>query len=131
MPTVLTEGRHPGEGLLSEANGQRSRESITIAAGSGVISPMTVLGRITSGANAGKYAPSPNAAADPDIGNQTANAINLYGGDATTADLKVAAIVREAEINGNTVTFDASVNDATKRAAKTAQLAAAQIILRF
>lgn len=29
---VLTEGRHPGEFIMSEANGNRSRESVTIAA---------------------------------------------------------------------------------------------------
>ena len=35
--TVLVETRHPGEFILSEANGQRSRETITIASGAGVI----------------------------------------------------------------------------------------------
>lgn len=30
--TVLTEGRHPGEFIMTEANGQRSREAVTIAA---------------------------------------------------------------------------------------------------
>jgi len=33
--TVLIEGRHPGEFLMTEANGQRSRETITIASGAG------------------------------------------------------------------------------------------------
>ena len=46
--TVLTEGRHPGEFLMTEANGQRSRENITIASGAGIIAPGTVLGRITA-----------------------------------------------------------------------------------
>ena len=31
--TVMHEGRHPGEFVMSEASGQRSRENITIAAG--------------------------------------------------------------------------------------------------
>lgn len=128
--TVFTEGKHPGDGLLSEATRSRSRDAITIVAGSGVISPMTVLGLITSGANAGKYEPSTNAAKVPDIGSQTAKAVNLYGGDATTADLEVAAIVRDAEVNGHALSFDASVNDATKRAAKATQLAAVGIIVR-
>ena len=35
--SVLVETRHPGEFILSEANGQRSRETITIASGAGII----------------------------------------------------------------------------------------------
>ena len=56
--TKFTEGRHPGEGLFSEANGHRSRDVITIAAGSGVVGPGTVVGKITA---SGKFAPSPVA----------------------------------------------------------------------
>lgn len=128
--TVLNEGRHPGEFLMSEANRQRSRENITIVSGSGIIAPGTVLGRFTSGANAGKYGPAPNAAADPDVGNQTAVAVALYGCDATSADQKTAAIARDAEVNGKTLTYASSVNDDAKKAAKNAQLAAVGIIVR-
>jgi len=76
--TVLTEGRHPGEFLMTEANGQRSRDSITIASGAGIIAPGTVLGKITA---SGKYLASAAGATD---GSQTAVAIALYGCDATT-----------------------------------------------
>lgn len=130
MPTVFNEGRHPGEGFLSEEPGARSREAITIAAGSGIIAPGSVLGVYTSGADAGKYSLAPDAAADPDVGNQVAVAIALYGCDATSADQNITAIVRDAVWNGNTLTYDASVNDAPKRAAKQAQLAAVGIIVR-
>jgi hypothetical protein len=44
--------RHPGEFILSEANGQRSREAITIASGAGIIAAGTVLGKVTA---TGKY----------------------------------------------------------------------------
>ncbi|MCP4635624.1 MAG: head decoration protein, partial [Methyloversatilis sp.] len=46
--TVLTEGRHPAEYILSEANGYRSREVGTLLTGNKLVSG-TVLGRITVG----------------------------------------------------------------------------------
>ncbi|TVR06635.1 MAG: head decoration protein [Salinarimonadaceae bacterium] len=128
--TVFTEGRHPGEFLLTEATGSRSRDAIVIASGAGVLAPGTVLGRFTSGANAGKFTASINAAADPDVGQQVAVALLLYGVDATSGDVAVAAITRDAEVNGNVLTYHTSVDDATKRAAKNAQLAAVGIIVR-
>lgn len=127
---TFTEGRHPGEFLLSEAAGARSRGVATIVSGSGVIAPGTVLGKFTSGANVGKYAPAPAAAADPDVGNQTAVAVALYGCDATSADAKIAIIERDAEVNVNILTYAASVNDGTERTAKATQLAAVGIIVR-
>lgn len=42
--TVFTEGRHPGEFLLSEANFHRSRDAVTIAVSQAII-PGTVLAR--------------------------------------------------------------------------------------
>ncbi len=128
--TVLTEGRHPGEFLLSEANGQRSRGQVTIAAGSGVIAAGAVLGRYTSGVHVGKYCLAPDAAADPDVGNQTAVAVALYGCDATAADRMIAVIQRDAEINGHILSYASSVDDAAKTAAKIAELATVGIIVR-
>ena len=52
MATVLTEGVHPIEFLLSEGQGTRSRDAIVIASGSGVVKAGTVLGKITA---SGKY----------------------------------------------------------------------------
>ena len=127
---ALTEGRYAGEGLLSEAEFGRSREAVTIASGAGVIKPGTVLGKYTSGANSGKYAPAPAAAADPDVGNQVAVAIALYGCDATSADQKIAVIARDAQWNGNTLTYEASVDTDNEKAAKAVQLAAVGIVVR-
>lgn len=128
--TVFNEGRDTGEFLLSEANGNRSREVVTVASGSGVIAPGAVLGKFTSGANSGKYSLAPNAAADPNVGNQTAVAVALYGCDATSADQKITVIARDAEVNANLISYASSVDDATKRAAKATQLAAVGIIVR-
>lgn len=122
--TVFTEGRNPGEFLLSEASGNRSRDVITVASGAGVIAPGTVLGKLTSG---GKYTPSPATGAD---GSQTAVAVALYGCDATSADQKLVVIARDAEVNVNLLAYASSVDDATKRTAKASQLAAVGIIVR-
>ena len=128
--TVFTEGRHANEGLMSEAEFGRSREAVTIASGSGVIKPGAVLGKYMSGAKSGKYCLSPAAAEDPDVGNQTAVAIALYGCDATSADQKIAVIARDAQWNGNTLSNDASVDTDNEKAAKSTQLAAVGIIIR-
>jgi hypothetical protein len=124
MPTVFNEGRHTGEFLLSEGNGQISREAAIVASGSGVIAPGTVLGRLTSG---GKLVPSPATGSD---GSQTAVAVALYGCDATSADQTIAIIARDAEVKADALVFHSTVNDAAKRAAKAAQLAAVGIIVR-
>lgn len=122
--TVLTEGRHPGEFLMSEANRQRSRDNITVASGAGVIAPGTVLGKVTA---SGKYLAS---AAGADDGSQTAVAVALYGCDATSADANIAAIVRDAEVNGAVLTYHADRDQPAEKAAANAALAAVGIIVR-
>ncbi|MFA8387573.1 MAG: head decoration protein [Pelagibaca sp.] len=122
--TVLTEGRHPGEFLMTEANGQRSRGSITIAGGAGIIAPGTVLGKITE---SGKYLASAAGATD---GSQTAVAIALYGCDATTSDVAIAAITRDAEVNGRILTWHPDRDQAAEKAAAQADLASVRIIVR-
>ena len=123
MPT-LTEGRHPGEFLLTEATGQRSREAITIASGAGIIAPGTVLGKVTA---SGKYIASAVGAAD---GSETAAAVCLYGCDATSADVDVSAIVRDAELKGDILTYHADRDLAAEKDAANADLAALGIIVR-
>ena len=127
MGTVFTEGRHPGEFLLSELPGQQSREIITIAAGSGVIAPGSVLGLYNAGGSNGKWALSTDTV---DNGRETAQAVALYGCDATSADQKIAVIRRGAEVKAASLTYHASVSTAPKVATKVAQLAAAGIIVR-
>jgi hypothetical protein len=124
MPTLFNEGRHPGEFLLSEAAGTRSREVVTVAAGAGIIAPGSVLGLVTASQ---KCVLSPDTGAD---GSQTAHSIALYGCDATTADQKITVIRRDAEAMADMLVFAPSVNDAPKRAAKATQLAALGIIVR-
>ncbi|MDC7784774.1 head decoration protein [Rhodoplanes sp. TEM] len=123
--TVLKEGRHPGEFIINEADGTYCREAIVISSGAGKVEPGTVLGKITA---TGEYKPAAVGASD---GSDKAAAINIYGVDATSADQKVAAIVRgPAEVNGNFLVFDASVDTAAEKATKLAELAAIGIIVR-
>jgi len=124
MPTY-TEGRHTGEFLLSEANFHRSRDNIVIASGAGILAPGTVLAKVTA---SGKYVPSAATGAD---GTQTAVAVLWSAVDATSADVTVAAITRDAEVKGVALTYGSTVNDDTKKAAARAQLAAVGIISRF
>ena len=122
--TVLNEGRHPGEFLISEAQGQRSRGNITVASGAGVIVPGAVLGKVTA---TGQYLASSNTADD---GSEASVAVALYGCDATDAAADIAAIVRDAEINGSVLTYHADRDEVAEKAAANAQLEAAGIIVR-
>lgn len=122
--TKFTEGRHTGEFLLSEANFHRSRDKAVIASGSGVLAAGAVLGKITA---SGKFKASTATGSD---GGQTAVAVLLESVDATSADVEVAIISRQAEIKGFALSYDATVDDDTKKAAKATQLAAVGIIVR-
>lgn len=122
--TVFNEGRHPGEFLLTEASGNRSRENITIAAGAGVIAPGTVLGKVTA---SGKYIASAIGASD---GSQAASAIALYGCDATSADQSIAAIARDAEVKKDVLTYHADRDQPAEKSAANTELGALGIIVR-
>lgn len=125
--TILTEGRHAGEFILSEAEAGRARDNVVIASGAGILKPGTVLGKITTG---GKFWPSTNASVTETAGAQTAVAVLIHAVDATSADVKAAVISRAAQVKGDALSYDASVNDATKIGAKHTQLAAVGIIVR-
>ena len=114
--------------LLSEANGQRSRDTAIIPSGTGKVTAGTVLGALT--ANAKHFVPSPDAETVGKEGAEVASAILAYGVDATDVDVEVAIIARDAEAKLPMLSFDASVNDQTKTDAKIAQLKAATIVVR-
>ena len=95
---ALNEGKHAGEFLLSEGNGDISREQVTIAAAAGALVPGTVLGKITA---SGKYVAYSNAASD---GSEVAAGIVFYEVPDSASDQKVLAIVRSAEVIGAELT---------------------------
>ncbi|MHC2534211.1 head decoration protein [Bradyrhizobium diazoefficiens] len=120
---TFNEGRHPAEFLLSEANGQRSRGNITIAQNQTIV-PGQVLGKVTA---SGQYVIHDPAAAD---GSQTAAALALYGAvTGAGATAAISAIVRDAEVNGKTLTYKAGLTDPQK-AQIAVDLAGVRIIVR-
>jgi hypothetical protein len=124
---VMTNRIRAGGFVQSEANFARSRDKVTLAGGTGgpgVVYAGTVLGKLTAG---GEYAPSPATGSD---GSQTAIAILWDDADTTNGDVEVAILARDAEVRAADLTFDASVNDDTKKGAKYTQLAAVGIIVR-
>lgn len=91
MPT-LSETLGAGAFIKSEANGEYSREQVTIASGAGKLLAGTVLGKVTA---SGKYIAYDDNNAD---GSQTAVAILYADTDATSADKQATVIVRAAEV---------------------------------
>lgn len=90
MPSK-TEGRQRAEFIVSEANGSRSRDVVTIITGQN-LKAGAVLGKITA---SGKYTAVNAGAAD---GSQTAVAVLLDNTDASAADKSAVAILRDAEV---------------------------------
>jgi hypothetical protein len=127
MLETKTEGPRTLAFLLSEGQGLISREVVTILSGSGKLEPGTILGQVTASK---KYTSSANAEVEGAEGAETGSAVLAYAVDATDADVEAVIIKRLAEVKTPMLIFDASVDNDTKKAAKLAQLAAANIIAR-
>lgn len=119
MPTVLTEKRRDGFFIAHEANGHRSREQEILITGQDLEAGTTV-GKITA---SGKLTLWDLAAVD---GSETLYGILYPTIDATAADKDVVAIVRDAEVNEDDLTY----NSGTELAAGPAALEALGIIVR-
>jgi hypothetical protein len=125
MPTTIAEIVRPGEYLVSEAGGSRSREVAVIAGGvAAAYKPGTVMGKVTATGAMTILAP---AAAD---GSQTAAAVYYgFGKPLANGDLSVTVTARDAEVNGLLLTWPAGIT-ANQQTAAIAQLAAQGIIVR-
>lgn len=124
MP-LITEGRHPGHFLLSEASGTRSRDVVTLVAGSGSLAAGAVLGRITTSK---KFAPHDPTEVD---GRETALAVLLVNVEVPAlADVEAVVIARDAEVKAATLGFSAVTDTAPEKAAVLAALAEVGIIGR-
>jgi len=88
-----TEARRTGEFIISEANGTRSREAVTIVSGAGALAAGTVLGVIDA---SGKYDAYDDL--DTTTGLGTAAAVLYAAVDATSADTPAVVIARDAEV---------------------------------
>lgn len=119
--TTLTQGIEHGEFMLSEANGMRSREEVTVTVAGAVALPSgTVLGQIAA---TGKYIKHDNALAN-DAGG-AATAVLLYACDGVNGDYKRTVIARDAEVIGNRLNGGAALHSTVKT-----DLAAVGIIVR-
>lgn len=93
-----TEGVHAGEFLLSEANGTRSREEVTLAATASNLPAGQLLGKVTA---SGEYAPY---SADATDGTEVAAAILFAPAGISTEAQRAAVIARDAEVVGRLLT---------------------------
>jgi len=98
----ITEAGHAGGFIVSEANGNRSREQVTILSGE-VLEAGAVLGKITSG---GKYVKYDNDGTDD--GRRVAFAILYDAVDASDGDVEATIIARDAEVNGEELVWQSS-----------------------
>lgn len=118
---TLTEGRYPGECIVSEAKGHRSRDKVTILSGE-VLKSCQVVSKVTA---SGKYRSINTAGSD---GSQTAAGILYAAVDATGADAVGVVFTRDCEVNEKKVDWGSL--DSSGIAAAKVQLAAAGIIVR-
>jgi hypothetical protein len=109
--------------ILSEANGDRSRDQGTLITGQN-LKASAVLGKITA---SGKYSAYDDADSPAGVG--LASAILLYATDATAADKPAAVLARDAEVVAALLSFKTGTTLAQANTAKT-DLAAAGIIVR-
>jgi hypothetical protein len=96
---ALNEGRHTGEFLLSEGNGNISREQVVLSSTAAALVAGTVLGKITA---SGKYVAYDEAGTDD--GRRVAAGILYTNAPDSASDQNVVAIVRYAEVKGADLT---------------------------
>jgi hypothetical protein len=125
--TTLTMAPTLGDLLKYELNGNYSRETATLKAGTNYALG-SVLGKITATA---KYRLSPAAQVVGDEGAETAVAVLIEAIDATAADKTGLIIARgPAIVSKAALVFDISVDQQSEKDAKHAELAAAGIVPR-
>lgn len=119
----VAEKNYPLEFLLSEANGTRSREVVTVASGQN-LKAGHIVGKVTTG---GKYK---ECNQDANTGEEVAAGVLCYDtGGALAADTKMVIIARDAEVKGDYLTYKSDA-DAGEKATMRAELAALGILTR-
>lgn len=109
MPAVFDEGFYAQEAILSEANGHRSRETVTMLSGQN-LKAGAVLGIVTASSKY-KIADNVTPAAD---GSQTAKAVLLADCDATAGDKPCLVLRRDAEVKVGALNYMAGASPAQK-----------------
>lgn len=116
MPVTATYPRLSSEWLKHEMDPQMGRKAITLVSGAGNLPTGTVLGKVTA---SGKYKKHVNGASD---GTETAVGILLDATDASSADVRAVMVDANARIVAEFLTWDASVDNSTKKNAALASL---------
>ena len=100
--TVFTETAHDGEFILSEANGQRSRQNGEVASGRSLVAGTVLMN--DGGTRLVAYTGDEitNGLEDEAVGILIANT------DATSGHVAAAYIARDAEVNLNLLTYPAA-----------------------
>lgn len=96
MSTIKVQGMLPAEFLISEGEGQISRETIIVKAG-----PALPAGQVLGVTGTGEYAPYDNAAND---GSEAAAGVLYAALPASDAPRRATAIVRLAEVSAERLT---------------------------
>lgn len=123
MPDVLTRARRPGEAILSEASGNRSRDNLTLAA-SQDFPANTLLGKVTVGGQYKAWNP------DAEDGTEDAVALSIYAAKTGAGETKsIAAVTTDAELMARNIAWPAGA-DAADKALAAASLATVGIKLR-
>lgn len=124
MPT-LEEGKKVGDVVLYEGEHRYSRDGVTIASGEGVLDIGAVLAKDSV---TGKFVHVTDEGIN---GTDTAVAVLIEKIDATSADVTGATVIDSfAIVRRQSLTFEATVNDATKRQSKIDQLNSVGIKIR-
>lgn len=119
--TLQTEKTSTAEALISEANGHRSRENVTVVSGQN-LKACQIVGKVTASA---KYAAYDNAASD---GSEVAAGMLLEAVDASAADKAGAIIARDAEVDADLLNW--GTNNAAGITAGKTDLASLNIRVR-
>lgn len=114
---TFTEGVHSAEFIISEANGHRSRENGTVVTGQNLAAGTVVIDN-----GAGKLtAFTGDTVTDGSLVDEAVGVI-IAAADATSADVDVAYISRDAEVNSNLMTYPTDTGDEANMIASLALL---------
>jgi hypothetical protein len=124
--TTFTEGAHAGEFILSEANGQRSRENGTLLSGLSLAAGTPLM---LNGDDKLVEFDANDTATDGSLQVETCGVL-IAPSDATDGDLAVAYLARDAEVNGNLINYQEETTTGGEEAHTIASLALLGIIVR-
>lgn len=123
--TVFTETAHAGEFILSEANGNRSRENGTLLSGQDLAAGTVVM--LNGASKLVEF--DTDTATDGSLQIEAAGVL-IAAGDATDGDLAVSYLARDAEVNLNLLTYPAETTSGGEEELTKASLKLLGIITR-